>query len=329
MNDKSPGIRLGDLAREAKVSAATVSRFMGGSAEVSPETSKRIIRAAKLLGFDLGGGKKSRIIAFLLSNRGVLHTLHSSILIGAHNYCAEHNYGVLFLSFKYLLCTPSGELELPEILQNKQTVAGVILAGANSESLLHLLSKRRMPWAALGNNVFGDVQDQAGMVYFDDFGGAYDLTRYLQSLGHRHIGFIGSQSFPWYVRRYEAYERAMKDAGLAVRCCDLNVLQSGGEMGYLATKLMLQESPPPTAFFAADDALAGGAYKAIRDSGLSVPEDISVVGFNDSIEASSARREGASSGWQSNGRCGKTGTREKQRGLGTQERLFGYSPSSD
>src|SRR5579862_3094213 len=91
---KPQKIRLADVAREAKVSAATVSRLIGGHVEVNPQTRERIVEAAKRLGFDLETGRKSRIIAFLLSNRGVLHPFHSSVLTGAESYCAEHDYGL-------------------------------------------------------------------------------------------------------------------------------------------------------------------------------------------------------------------------------------------
>ncbi|MBT9333082.1 LacI family DNA-binding transcriptional regulator [Paracidobacterium acidisoli] len=286
MNDKSKKIRLVDVAREANVSAATVSRLIAGSAEVNPRTRERITDAAKRLGFSLETGKKSRIIAFLLSNRGVLHPFHSSVLTGAETYCAENDYGLLFLSLKYSMSTAPDELELPEILLNRQIVAGVIMAGTNSKSLTSLLTQRRMPWVALGNNIVGEMQQkQPGLVYFDDMAGAYDLTRYLQSLGHRHIGFIGDRRLPWFARRHQAYQRAMLEAGLAARSSELNT-REGEEMGYLATKLMLQETPTLTAIFAGDDALAGGVYKAIRDSGMTIPDDVSVAGFNDTLEAS-------------------------------------------
>jgi DNA-binding LacI/PurR family transcriptional regulator len=286
LSDGLKKVRLADVAREARVSPATVSRFVGGRVEVNPQTRERICQAAERLGFNLESGRKSRIIAFLLSNRGVLHPFHSSVLTGAENYCAEHDYGVLFLSLKYSVNTSASELELPEILQNKQVLAGVILAGTNSESLAQLFTQRHMPWVALGNNIVGDVQrDQPGMLYFDDLGGAYDLTRYLQSLGHTNIGFVGNHLLPWYARRFQGYQRAMEEAGLPTRYSGFNG-REGDEMSYLSTKLMLQESPPLTAIFAGDDALAGGVYRAIRDSGLTIPGDISVAGFNDTLEAS-------------------------------------------
>lgn len=287
MKDKpKKKIRLLDVAREAQVSAATVSRLVRESADVNPETRERILIAAKRLGYDLETNKKPRIIAFILSNRGVLHPLHSSVLTGAENYCAEHDYGVLFLSLKYSMNTPPGELGVPAILRDKQILSGVIIAGTNSENLPKLFTQYRVPWVALANNIVGDVQqEQAGLIYFDDIGGAYDLTRYLLSLGHKHIGFIGNQRLPWYARRYKAYKRAMKEAGLRTCSSELDA-REGEEMGYLATKLMLKEKPMVTAVFAGDDALAGGVYKAIRDAGLNIPDDISVAGFNDTLEAS-------------------------------------------
>ena len=279
-------VRLRDVAREANVSAATVSRLVSGSSLVNPETRERITAAAERLGFDLEMSKKSRIIAFLLSNRGVLHPFHSSVLTGVETYCAENDYGLLFLALNYPMNTRPEELELPEILLNRQIVSGVILAGTNSESLPALFTQRHMPWVALGNNIVGDVQQShPGLIYFDDLGGAYELTRYLQSLGHKNIGFIGNRRLPWFARRYQAYQNAMKEAGLAVRSSELQARDSP-ELGYLAAKLMLQEAPDTTAIFAGDDTVAGGVYRAIRDKGLSIPEDISVAGFNDTPEAS-------------------------------------------
>jgi LacI family transcriptional regulator len=78
----------------------------------------------------------------------------------------------------------------------------------------------------------------------------------------------------------------MEQAGLELHVNELSS-REGEEMGYLATKLMLQQSPSVTAIFAGDDSSARGAYNAARDSGLAIPSDLSVAGFNDTLEASS------------------------------------------
>ncbi len=286
MQRSSTKVRLADVAREANVSAATVSRLMRGAAVINSDTRERVVKAANRLNFDLGGKKKTRIIAFLLSNRGVLHSFHSSILMGAEAYCAERDYGVLFLPLNYSLTTNAQELEMPEILLRTRIVAGAIVAGTNSQSMLEVLSRRRMPWVVLGNNVVGAWQhDQPGSVFFDDIGGAAEITRYLISLGHRHVGFAGNLKLPWYLRRFQGYQQAMQGAGLTPRGSDL-VSRDDEEMGYLATKVLLQNSPRVTAIFAGDDTAARGVYKAARDIGLRIPEELSIVGFNDTLEAS-------------------------------------------
>jgi DNA-binding LacI/PurR family transcriptional regulator len=285
MARRSQKVRLIDVARAAGVSPATVSRIIGGQAVVTPEMRDRVIKAAVKLGFDLGRTKKSRIIAFLLSNRAVLHPFHSAVLVGAESYCAEHDYALLFLPYQYSLDASVVALNLPEILQRPQIVSGVIVAGTNSRELLQLLTRRGVPWVVLGNNIIGESKDeQRGAVFFDDVRGAYELTRYLQSLGHREIGFVGNLRLPWYARRFRGYQQAMQEANLNVRTNELSS-REGEEMGYLGTKLILQQWPSTTAIFAGDDSSARGACNAARDTGLSIPENLSVAGFNDTLEA--------------------------------------------
>jgi LacI family transcriptional regulator, galactose operon repressor len=284
---KRSKIKLGDVARAAKVSTATVSRFVGARGGITPETRDRIIEAAEKLGFDLEQTRRSRIIVFLLSNRSVLHPFHSAVLMGAQAYCAEHDYAMLFLPFHYSTASNSSEVALPEILLQRKIVAGVIVAGTNSRTLPQILTRKGIPWVALGNNVLatenGDLTG-GGSIYFDDISGAYELTRYLQTLGHRDIAFIGNLSLPWYARRHQGYVRAMREAGLKIQLNERN-FREGEEMGYLAAKVILQQPQVPTAIFAGDDTAARGVYQAARDRGFRIPEDLSVVGFNDTPEA--------------------------------------------
>ncbi|MBV9182218.1 MAG: LacI family DNA-binding transcriptional regulator [Acidobacteria bacterium] len=287
MKKTATKIKLSDVARAAKVSTATVSRFVGSRGGITSETRERIMAAASRLGFDLEKNRKSRIIVFLLSNRGLLHPFHSAVLMGAQAYCAEHDYAMLFLPFHYSVNAAPGEISLPEILEQRRLVSGVIVAGTNSSSLLRLLSRKSIPWVALGNNLIVASDDEltgGGTVYFDDISGAHELTRYLQSLGHRRIAFIGNLSLPWYARRHRGYERAMQEAGFESRVNERN-FREGEDMGYLAGKWMLQQSLAPTAIFAGDDSAARGVYTAARDRGMRIPEDLSVAGFNDTPEA--------------------------------------------
>ena len=273
------------MADEGGVSIATVSRVINGSDSVTPELRDRVIKAARKLNYNLNGKNKARIIAFILSNRAVFNPFHASVLVGAEAYCASHDYGLLYMPLQYPGNVSWQNLHLPQILLRRDTIGAVIVAGKNSQNLLDLLTNKGIPFVVLGNNVVGEwCKEEYSAVYFDEIEGAYEATRYLQVMGHRQVWYVGNCHMPWFARRYEGYRRAMSEAGLSPLLSDLDS-DNPEEVGYLATKSILKGGEPVTAIFAGDDTAARGAYKAIQESGLSIPNDISVVGFNDTPEA--------------------------------------------
>jgi DNA-binding LacI/PurR family transcriptional regulator len=273
------------VATAAGVSIATVSRVANGSDNVSSELRERVVQAALDLNFDLNGKNKARIIAFLLSNRDVFNPFHASVLLGAEAYCANHDYGLLFLPLRYPANVSWQNLHLPQILQRRDIIGAVIVAGTNSQNLLEFLTRKGISFVVLGNNVVGEWnREEYSAVYFDDIEGAYEVTRYLLSLGHQHIWYVGNCRMPWFARRYEGYRRAMAEAGLPALLNDFDAANAE-EVGYLATKSIIKSGEPVTAVFAGEDVTALGAYKAIHEAHLRIPHEISVVGFNDTPEA--------------------------------------------
>lgn len=285
-SSKTRKITLGHIAERAGVSTATVSRVARDESGVSLELRQRVFHAASQLGMNLEERRDSRVIAFLLSNREVLHPFHSAVLVGVEAYCASHDYGVLFLKVKYPYNVPEGDLHIPNILRRRDLFQGAVLAGTNSRNLLNHLTRAGIPFVVLGNNLVGTPSDEqfCNAVYFDDIGGSHEITLYLQSLGHQDIWYIGNSRFPWSVRRKEGYTRAMTEAGIAPHVQDLD-LDDPEALGYLATKSILKKGEPVTAIFAEDDATAQGVYRALHERRLRIPEDVSVVGFNDTLEA--------------------------------------------
>jgi DNA-binding LacI/PurR family transcriptional regulator len=259
---------------------------MTGSDRVSSELRNRVLKAASELKLDRNGKGKSKIIAFILANRELFNPFHAGVMVGAEAYCASHDCGLLFLPIHYGSNVPWQNLHLPEILKRPGPVNAAILAGKNSQNLLDLLSHRGISLVVMGNNVIGDWDNEHySSVYFDEAEGAHEVTRYLLSLGHRDIWYIGNFQMPWFKSRYEGYRRAMQEAALPPRVNEFDSGE-GEDLGYLATKSILKSGEPITALFAGDDAAARGAYQAIHESGLRIPEDISVVGFNDTEAAS-------------------------------------------
>ncbi len=281
---KPKRVRLKDVARAAGVSAATVSRVMNRTGRVRPEITARVLREAERLAFDGRDRRKPRLIAFVLGNRPLLHPFHSRILAGAEAYCAEHGYHVIFLSVAYRADLAASELQVPDLLHRRDIVDGFILSGPHAQNLLDVLEATGQPVAVQGNNLVGQWDRGAvDVVDYDDVDGSYQMTRYLLSLGHRDIWFVGNRRYPWFDRCYDGFARAMAEERCAAPSMSPDSDQPR-EAGYLGTKSLLTSGRPVTAIFAGSDGVAQGACEALRDSGRRVPDDVSVVGLDD-IEA--------------------------------------------
>ena len=276
------------VARLANVSVSTVSRVAQGNTSVNFQIQERVRKAASQLGVDLRRNvrqKRNRVLAFILSNRKMIHPFHSHILVGAEAASSAQGYSMLFICF-YYSSKHAAELHLPLILETPGQIAGFILAGTTSPYLLNVLSRRRFPFVVLGNNVVGEWQsEQYDVVWFDDIQGGYEITQYLQGLGHRDIWFVGNRKLTWYARRFQGYRRAMEEAGLPIHTSEFDS-SDDPQLGYLAAKSILSRNEPVTAIFAPGDSTAQSVCRALHEKDLRVPDDISVAGFND-LEAAS------------------------------------------
>jgi DNA-binding LacI/PurR family transcriptional regulator len=271
-----------DVAKLANVSPATVSRVAKGQVNVDPNIRARVRKAAETLGINLDQkrNERSNVIAFMLSNRDFLHNFQARMLFDSESYCASHDLELLFISFRYSASTPFKELHLPKILNQPGIVRAMILGGTNSSNMLNALREREIPFAVLGNNVVGDWNpSEFDAVYSDDVQGAFDLTSQLISDGHRDIWFVGDLQLPWYARSAQGYRQCMLQAGLKPRLSEIH--SDDRHLGYLAMRSILSRRDPVTAVFAGSDQIASGVYEALRQSGLSIPHDVSVAGFND------------------------------------------------
>ena len=274
--------RYAEVARLAKVSVAAVSSIANGNPQVPPAVQAKVLAAARELGVTLASGKPNRTITFILGNRDTVNEFQSKVLLGAELYCAQHGWDLHFISFRCDLNAPLGALRLPEALMRSNRPSGVILTGTHSVSILAALAERRIPFSLVGNNIVGDWRpEQYDCVFTDDIRGSTDITRYLIAQGHRNIWYIGNQRLPWFARCATGYRKAMKEAGLEPRFSEIS--SEDRELGYLAVKTLLANGEKPTALFVGTDQAASGVYQALQESGIRIPDDISVAGFNDTI----------------------------------------------
>jgi len=240
---EAPKTRLQDIARLAKVSAATVSRVINGNPQVDPQIQAAVYAAARKIGVDLTSNRKNRTIAFVLGNRDTVNEFQSKILLGAEGFCAQHDWDLQFISFRHDLAAPPSNLRLPHALTKANRPGGVILSGTHSASIFSALREKRIPFSVVGNNIVGDWRpEECDCVSTDDVRGSSEITKYLISQGHSSIWFIGNLRLPWFARCAKGYFEAMKEAGLEAHFSEIH--SEDRELGYLAVKSLIANGVP-------------------------------------------------------------------------------------
>ncbi len=281
-------VTIRDVARRAGVAVGTVSRVMNNQPDVNPDLRERVQKALKDLNYRPNARAQSfarnssPVVSFILSNRDFLHPFHSRVLQGVEEYCEESGFFVIYTRFRYSPTIAPAELQLPSVLQSHGIADCVILAGSNYDNLTKILDKRGLQYVLMSNNFVGkENREPFDQVRFDDFSGAVEATRYLISLGHRHIWFIGDTSLPWYRNRHEGYLKAMKDAGLEPLSQTLGLHDDRFLNGLNSVQMILEQKRPMSAILAGNDEVAHGAWESLQKAHLKVPHDISLVGFDD------------------------------------------------
>lgn len=285
-------ITIRDVARAAGAGVGTISRVLNSSPHVSRETRERVLAAIHRLGFRPNAQarrilrRRSEMVCFLLSNRDFLHPFHARILQGVETYASAVKQHVLFAGLHYAPQVPPDRITLPPVLEERGLIDGLILAGTIYPNLIRRIESIQMPFVAFSNNVIGlDSQRNFDQVGFDDFNGALEATRYLIEQGHRQIAFAGDISLPWIHRRFNGYQQAMRKSKLKSISVTTGRLTSFVEFGEKTARRILARKPRPTAVVAGNDEIAYGLWRSLRRLGVSVPHQISLVGFDDREQA--------------------------------------------
>ncbi len=269
-----------DVARVAQVSMSTVSHVINGTRYVAPHTRERVLQAMAELNYS-----PNRLARSLRNNRtltlGVLlpnsaNPFFAEVLLGIENVCFERGYNIIMGNASD---DPQRELEYLKVLLSRQ-VDGILLisTGAYNESLA-LLASHETPVVMVDRTA--DIPTVDEILTANKQGGLL-ATEYLLGLGHRRIGCITGPSYLTpSAERVQGYAEALEAAGVAV---DEALIVNGNfqhESGYRACRQMLALAEPPTAIFACNDLMAVGAICALHEAGLGVPDDVSVVGYDD------------------------------------------------
>jgi LacI family transcriptional regulator len=272
-----------DIAKEAKVSPATVSRVMNSKGYVSEETRKLVMSVAQGYEARRRGPsikrKTSRTIGLVIAHSSsyfFFNPTYTSIMSGISDVAKQHGY-MLMLDIQ-----DSDSATIDIYISEK--VDGFILLGARKSSrLIPRLLLMDIPFVLIGDYLPDEDTKPFCKVDIDDFAAARNVTRYLLDLGHRHIGFIsGSFEYASCFSRYRGYAMALEEAGIPLN--PDYIASSEGitqETAYHLAKTLLFLKDRPTAIISFNDAVSIAVYRAAHDCGYSIPGDLSVIGFDD------------------------------------------------
>jgi len=267
-----------DVAKAAGVSFKTVARVLNGETGVRDSTRKTVLNAASKLNYKPNNAarnlrSKSIQKVILLGNnpsRSFVESMRLGALLGCQRLGYELN--VEFLS----------DIETIESLLADETVVGAIIAPpmANSQHAIDRLNQTNVPFIRVFANRDNLQSDSIGI---NDRAAAHDMTRYLISLGHSHIGFIkGPNDHDSSHQRLLGYQDAMRDAGHKI---DDSLVVDGNftyVSGLAAAEILLAAPNRPSAIFASNDDMAAATLSVAYKFGISVPDALSVAGFDDS-----------------------------------------------
>lgn len=281
-----PNPTIYDVARTAGVGVGTVSRVLNNSSRVSPETQEKVLSAIRVLGF-----RRSKVARQL--STGIQHHNVGAIMpFITHPSFVERLRGMQlaldnqdnnFNLVLYNVSDPDRYQEQLLAVVEQTAVDGLLIATLTvSDEQRDLLTQAGIPFVTLSDA----CSDESNCISLDNVHGGYLATQHLLELGHRRIAYIGDEfanvyGFLTSELRYKGYLSALEEYD--VPCYQEYVCLGvhGEETAHKFTEHLLTLPEPPTAIFAMSDIQAVGCILAIREAGLHVPEDISVIGFDD------------------------------------------------
>jgi len=272
-------ITIDELAKLAKVSKSTVSKALNDRPDVSFATKRKIQEIAMAQNFTpnaYGKSLRSKItknigVIFTREKRPLLNNpFFSRILEGIEAELALNSYNLVLN-----IIPESNANELPRIIRERH-VDGIILIGVFTDLFIEKIISEKIHVVQVDPKT--DVADFS-QVFIDNEHGAFLAVKYLIESGHRRIGFMaGDLKRLSFKQRLDGYFKALKHYGIEP---DKSLVRSGGiDEGYAHVKSLL-ENEHPTAIFSANDLNALNGYNAVIDMNLKIPDDVSLVGFDD------------------------------------------------
>ncbi|WP_373100210.1 MULTISPECIES: HTH-type transcriptional repressor PurR [Pasteurellaceae] len=274
-----------DVAKTAGVSTTTVSHVINKTRFVAPETEKLVLQAIQELNYSPSAVARSLKVNTTKSIGMIVTTSEAPYFAEIIHAVEEHCYRQ---GYSLFLCNTQNNPEKIknhlEMLAKKRVDGLLVMCSEYAQDSLDLLSNLTdLPMVVMD---WGPSNPHTDIIQDNSFDGGYIATKYLIDNGHRKIGIIAGELVKTTARtRYEGFVKAMREAGLAINPDWVMEGFFEPEDGYECMNKILAQERLPTAVFCCNDVMALGAISAIGEKGLRVPDDISIIGY-DNIHAS-------------------------------------------
>ncbi|MBD7943489.1 MULTISPECIES: catabolite control protein A [Psychrobacillus] len=275
-------ITIYDVAREANVSMATVSRVVNGNQNVKPATRQKVLAVIERLDYRPNAvarglaSKKTKTVGVIIPD--ISNVFYAELVRGIEDIATMYRYNIILTNSDQ---QEEKEVQLLSTLLSKQVDGIVMMSDYVSEEMLHEMNRANAPVVLAGTVEHSNSFPSVNIEYRE---AAIDAVNRLIQNGHKRIAFIsGSISSP--INRdfkLAGYEEALENADIEVDEDLIVGVDNTYDDGLAAWEQLCKLDNPPTAFFAGSDEIAIGLIHGAQDSGLNVPNDIEIISFENS-----------------------------------------------
>lgn len=282
-----------DIAKLANVSRSTVSRVINNYKNVPEETRKKVEEIIEKYGYTPNlsarslAGKTNNIISIFIGDfeeksinnnfPGANSPYNAELMVRVVQACKLKGYMVLI----NIISKKEEFLQIEQFFKNRLIFGGIFVSFPYHMEELKKLAMKNYNIVLIDQLKFQDDQEiKINLVNSNNFLGGYEITKYLIEKGHKKIAHIKGDNKLSSIEREEGYLSALKDFNLKI---DHSLIKNGEfkeETAYNVTKKMLNDNIIPTAIFVASDTMALGVARAIKELGFNIPNDISIIGFD-------------------------------------------------
>ena len=268
-------VTISDIAKKLNLNKSTVSKALNNSLDINPKTASEIRAVAKEMGYEKRQRKtaKNKTIGIITSE--IDDACYSKLANGVIAVAESEGYTCCVLTSNFDACL---EEKAVDFLIEKN-ISGVLLVFGKPlqfQAMVNRFKERNIPVVSISERNFDSEIDN---IWINDLSGVDDAIEHFCSLGHKRIAYIGDK---FGMGRLEDYKKAMEARGLPVLdSLSLLLGERSFDCGYRGAKKLLESGEHFTAIFAQYDDIALGAIRALKEEGISVPEDVSIIGADD------------------------------------------------